>query len=147
YAVLHGLYWLAANAAARQPALLLVDDLHWGDGPSLRWLDHMVRRLEGLALALVVGTRPPEQSEHGALLTELLMDPAAVVLRPGRLGLDSVAVLARDVFGAEPDEAFCAACLAATGGNPLYLRAVLTTLQSNGVEPTAAGVARVHEVG
>ena len=51
--MLHGLYWLAANAAARQPALLLIDDLHWGDAPSLRWLDHMARRLEGLPLALV----------------------------------------------------------------------------------------------
>ena len=84
YAVLHGLYWLAANAAAQQPALLLVDDLQWGDAPSLRFLDHMARRLEGLPLALVAATRPPELTGRGALLAELLMDPAAVVLRPGR---------------------------------------------------------------
>jgi DNA-binding CsgD family transcriptional regulator len=147
YATLHGLYWLAANAASRQPTLLLVDDLQWGDASSLRWLDHMGRRLEGLPLALVVGTRPPEQSEQGALLTELLIDPAAVVLRPGGLGLESVAVLARDVFQAEPDEGFCAACLEATSGNPLYLRALLVTLESEGVSPTADAAARVQEVG
>ena len=55
--MLHGLYWLAANAAYRQPTLLLVDDLHWADASSLRWLDHMVRRLEGLPLMLAVATR------------------------------------------------------------------------------------------
>jgi DNA-binding NarL/FixJ family response regulator len=147
YAALHGLYWLAANAAARQPALLLIDDLHWGDASSLRWLDHMARRLEGLPLALVAATRPPEQSEQGTLLTELLIDPAAVVLRPSRLGLESVTVLARDVFGTEPDQSFVAACLAATGGNPLYLRALLITLESEGAPPTAASAARVQEVG
>ena len=75
FAILHGLYWLTVNAALHRPALLLVDDVHWGDAPSLRWLTFIVRRLDGLPLMLAVGTRPPEQSEQGALLTELLADP------------------------------------------------------------------------
>ena len=29
FAMLHGLYWLAANFASRTPTLLVVDDLHW----------------------------------------------------------------------------------------------------------------------
>jgi hypothetical protein len=163
FPILHGLYWLAANAALSRPTLLLVDDLHWGDAPSLRWLSYVARRLEGLPLIIAVGTRPPRQSEQTALLIELLMDPAAAVLRPGPLGVDSIAVLARDVFAAEPDAefcaacqaatrgnplgAFCAACQAATGGNPLYLRALLSTLASEGVAPTAEASARVEEVG
>ena len=47
FAILHGLYWLAANAAFQQPTLLAVDDLHWADTPSLRWLVFSTRRLEG----------------------------------------------------------------------------------------------------
>ena len=35
---LHGLYWLTANLAAREPLVLLADDLHWADTASLRWL-------------------------------------------------------------------------------------------------------------
>jgi DNA-binding CsgD family transcriptional regulator/tetratricopeptide (TPR) repeat protein len=147
FAMLHGLYWLAANAAFRQPSLLLVDDVHWGDAPSLRWLAYIVRRLEGLPLVLAVGTRPPQQAEEGALLTELLADRAAAVLRPATLGLESVAILARDVFSAEPDMEFCAACHDATGGNPLYLRALLTTLAADGLAPTAESSPRVYEVG
>ena len=38
FAMLHGLYWLAANFASRMPTLIVVDDLHWADEPSLRWL-------------------------------------------------------------------------------------------------------------
>src|SRR5438067_3714612 len=147
FAILHGLYWLTVNAALHRPALLLVDDVHWGDAPSLRWLTFIVRRLDGLPLMLAVGTRPPEQSEQGALLTELLADPAAVVLRPGTLGSESVAVLGRDVFAAKPDAQFCEACRAATGGNPLYLRALLITLAGEGFTPTAEACARVDEVG
>src|SRR5205823_1692038 len=70
FAILHGLYWLAANAALSEPTLLLVDDLHWGDAASLHWLTFMARRLEGLPLMLAVGSRPPQQSDHGSLLTE-----------------------------------------------------------------------------
>ena len=49
FAMLHGLYWLAANFAARAPTLFVVDDLHWADEPSLRWLLFLARRLEELA--------------------------------------------------------------------------------------------------
>lgn len=31
FAVLHGLYWLTANAAGRRPVLLAVDDAQWAD--------------------------------------------------------------------------------------------------------------------
>ncbi|HYA49702.1 MAG TPA: ATP-binding protein, partial [Streptosporangiaceae bacterium] len=36
YATTHGLYWLAANLAARRPLVIAVDDAHWADAPSLR---------------------------------------------------------------------------------------------------------------
>ena len=73
--MLHGLYWLAANFASRTPTLLVVDDLHWADEPSLRWLHYLARRLEGLPLLLLTGTRPPEQANLPALVGELLTDP------------------------------------------------------------------------
>jgi predicted ATPase len=60
FAILHGLYWLAANVAFQQPTLLAIDDLHWADTPSLRWLLYLTRRLEGVPLLVAAATRPPE---------------------------------------------------------------------------------------
>ena len=107
--MLHGLYWLAANFASRTPTLLVVDDLHWTDEPSLRWLHYLARRLEGLPLLLLTGTRPPEQANPPALVGELLTDPLAVVIRPAVLGRESAAALARERLGNEPAPAFAAA--------------------------------------
>ena len=55
FAALHGLYWLTANVAADGPVLLSVDDLHWCDRPSLRFLAYLTRRLEDMP-ALVGAT-------------------------------------------------------------------------------------------
>jgi DNA-binding CsgD family transcriptional regulator/tetratricopeptide (TPR) repeat protein len=147
FSILHGLYWVAANAALSQPTALIVDDLHWSDAPSLRWLAYAARRLEGLPLILILGTRPPEQIDQGALVAELLMDPAATVLKPSSLTVESVRILAREVFGAEPEDEFCVACRDATAGNPLYLWALLITLAGDGIAPVAASAARVRDVG
>ena len=48
-AMLHGLFWVTANLADQQPLLLALDDLHWCDPPSLRWLTYLLPRMEGSA--------------------------------------------------------------------------------------------------
>src|SRR4051812_8156199 len=98
FAMLHGLYWLAANFASSAPTLLIVDDLHWADEPSLRWLVYLAHRLEGLPLLLLVGTRPPEQAHTPTLVAELLGDPVGIVIRPGALGQGSAAALTLERF-------------------------------------------------
>ncbi|MES1248673.1 MAG: AAA family ATPase [Actinomycetota bacterium] len=147
FAVLHGLYWLAANHALRKPSLLLIDDLHWADGPSLRWLAHVQRRLEGLPLLVLAGTRPPEQSAHEVRVTEILGDPAAAIVRPTALGWDSVHVLTKEHFACEPDRGFVDACWSATRGNPLFLQAMLDTLKREGIEPREQNAEAVFEIG
>jgi DNA-binding CsgD family transcriptional regulator len=147
FATLHGLYWLAANLAADRPTLLAIDDLHWADAPSLRWLLYLMHRLEGVPLLVLATLRPPEQSRQGSLLTELVSDAETILLRLTALGRESVVTLAREVFAAEPDERFCSVCHDATGGNPLFLRALLATLAAEGFSPNEKALARVREVG
>jgi AAA ATPase domain len=64
FAMLHGLYWLAANAAFQRPTALVIDDLHWIDTPSLRWLGYLARRLDGLPLLVVAAMRPAEEGHE-----------------------------------------------------------------------------------
>ena len=68
FAILHGLYWLCANLAAVEPLCLVVDDAHWADAPSLRFLAFLLTRLEELDVALIVATRPREDGTDAGLL-------------------------------------------------------------------------------
>ena len=147
FAMLHGLYWLAANFALRQPTLLVVDDLHWADEPSLRWLGYLARRLEGLPLLGLAATRPPEHSRTPALVTEIVSDPLATLIRPAALGTESAATLAEALFGLEADSGFATALCEASGGNPLYLAAILDSVARQQIAPTAEQAPRLLELG
>src|SRR3954454_9014803 len=52
FAALHAMFWLAVNITAEGPLLLAIDDLHWVDSPSLRFIAYLTRRLEGLPIAI-----------------------------------------------------------------------------------------------
>ena len=56
-------------------------------------------------------------------------------------------MLARELHGLEPDEAFCAALETATGGNPLFVGAVLDAVARQGTSPTAEHAPRLLEMG
>src|SRR5690349_9298862 len=98
YAAMHGLYWLVANLAARQPLVLAVDDAHWADAPSLRWLAHLAARVGHLPVALLLAVRDgPDEPE---LIGELRA--AGTRIRLGPLGPDATAALVRRRLGALP---------------------------------------------
>ncbi len=53
----------------------------------------------------------------------------------------------RTVLDVQAEEGFCVACHLATGGNPLWLRELTSVAIAEGLEPTAAGAARLIELG
>ena len=147
FGALHGLYWLVANLAARRPVLALVDDLHWADLPSLRWLLYLAKRLDGLALALVVAARQREPGAPSDFLNALAADPGVELLRPGGLSLEAVARLAEVALGTPADDGFAATFHRVTGGNPFLVSQALRELARAGVPPTASHVDDVMRLG
>ena len=137
-AVLHGLYWLTANLATDRPVAVVIDDLHWSDPASVSWLVYLARRLEGLAVALIVGARPAEPGASEGLLDSLRATDGLVRVRPAPLSQAGVDGLARRVLGREVAPAFTQACHAVTGGNPFYLAELLRALHEDRVAGTAA---------
>ena len=129
FAVLHGLYWLTINLADRGPLLIVVDDAHWADEPSLRWLAYVAPRLEGAAVAVLVALRPAEPALVGAWLEALLVEAGAVV-RPQLLSERAVAAIVLAVLGARASAELCGAVWGASGGNPLYLAELLRGARS-----------------
>jgi hypothetical protein len=147
YSTLHGLYWLTLNLAAEGPLALVVDDLHWCDRPSLRFLAYLVRRMEGSAVLVVGSLRPAEPGADVALLAELAGDPLTVEVMPGPLTVEAVRDLVAARLGDGVEEPFAVACHASTGGNPLLLSECLKALQVERVPPVAASVGIVEELG
>jgi DNA-binding CsgD family transcriptional regulator len=146
FAVLHGLYWLCANLAAVRPLALVVDDIHWADGASLRFLAFMLPRLEELRAAVLLGVRPAEAGESRELLAALTVDPATDVVAVGPLTASGVATLVAAGLGVEPEVEFAAACMEATGGIPFLVRSLIETLREERIAPVASSAASVQNV-
>lgn len=145
FALVHGLYWLAANVAERAPTLIVVDDAHWADRPTLRFLLYLAQRLADLPLALILAIRSGEPDAPRDLLDRLSAHPDAKRLQPAPLSEPAVESLVRArMRGAEPE--FVGACWHVTGGNPFLLGELLTALTTERVSPTAASVERVHRL-
>jgi DNA-binding CsgD family transcriptional regulator len=147
FAVLHGLFWLTVNLSSERPLVVAVDDLHWCDRASLRFLAYLIRRLEGLPVLAVCSLRPSEPGVDTVLLGEIAGDPLSISVRPGPLSEAAVAELVRERLGEGADAVFAAACHAATGGNPLLLNELLKGLFAEGVSPDAEHVGMVADLG
>ncbi len=150
FASLHGLYWLVVDLSDRGPLVLAVDDAHWCDVPSLRFLAYLAHRLDGLPVSLLAAARPATDPVRADLLAALAGQPQADVVRPAPLGLDAVRELVTGCLGAA-DPAFVTACRTVTGGNPFLLGELLAELSDRRVPPRAAEVPRLvgtvpHEV-
>ena len=147
FGVLHGLYWLLANLADRGPLLLAIDDAHWGDEPSLRFLAHLRRRVESLPAALVLATRPVDPSDpEPGFLAQMLADPDHEVLAPAALDERAVAELLSESAAQPVDERFARVCHHASGGNPFLLTELARTLREEQVPFTAGGAEQVGEI-
>ena len=144
HAVMHGLYWLVANLAARGPLVIAVDDAHWADAPSLGWLAHLGARIEGLPVALLLAVR--NDPAEPAVIGELRACPACTSMRLGPLAAQATAALVRQRLGAQADDRLCQACHASTGGNPFLFEALATALQAPG-EGDGDLLARVDRLG
>ncbi len=132
FGILNGLDWLTVNLATQQPVAIFVDDAHWADPPSLRFLGHLLRRIEGLPVAMVVALRPNEPNAPQALLDALRLDPLADPIDLTPLSEAASASMVRELASAPVDEEFCAACHRASAGNPLYLLELIRALEKGG---------------
>ena len=133
FAILHGLYWLCANLAAAGPLFLVVDDAHWADAASVRYLAFLLTRLEELDIALVVATRPHEVGTDAELLTRLTTDSSADVIRLAPLTRAAVVQLLEAELGRAPAPDVVDTCLRVTQGRPFLVRELVTALSEQGI--------------
>jgi DNA-binding CsgD family transcriptional regulator len=144
--VLRGLYWLTANLSTDEPLALVVDDAHWADRASLRFLTYLAARVDDLPIVLVTAARPREPEGERALLEQLVATAGAELLRPATLSTVATARMVGARLDREVDDDLAAACHEATGGNPFLLRELAEALRAHGSDaPPDPG--RIRDLG
>ncbi len=129
--ILYGTHWLLATLAERTPLMLVVDDAHWADEPSITLLEYLARRVSEMPVLLVIGKRPTTPGT-----ASLVHSGETIRLEP--LSLAGVVAMADEFSDTAETAALAGACHEATGGNPLYVYAVLSELRDRGLEQNAA---------
>ncbi len=147
FSVLHGLFWLTVNVAGDEPLLLVVDDLHWCDRPSLRFLAYLAHRLDGTRVGLLTGQRSTEPGVDPALVAGIAAEPSTVVIAPRPLSIDGIGRLIERRFERPGEAEFSDACRRASGGNPLLLQQTLNALAMDGRSPTADDAGAITDLG
>jgi adenylate cyclase len=115
-----------SDDAAGGAVVTCIEDLHWLDAASERFLDHWVDALPGSRRLLVVSFRPGFRAEWMSRPHYLQLPLAA--LRPAE-----VAELLSDLLGNDPSTAGLAASLSErTGGNPFFCEEIVRNLAECG---------------
>ncbi|MBJ7519793.1 MAG: AAA family ATPase [Solirubrobacteraceae bacterium] len=127
---LHALWWVAADLSADRPLLITVDDAHWADLPSQRFLTYLARRLEDLSVTLVVATRPVVAGSGP--LAELSTLRAQAHLLPAPLSEEAIATLAANGHAVTPRPDVVRALHVSSGGNPFYVGQLMAELDREG---------------
>jgi DNA-binding CsgD family transcriptional regulator len=140
YPVIHGLFWVTQNllrSLSHDQAdglALIVDDAHWADALSLRFLAYLADRAQELPIAIIVAARAGERSTDPQALATIRRAAGASLVRPGALSGEAVGELVVRRFpGADP--AFCLAFARVTGGNPFLVGQLLDELDRRELDP------------
>ena len=136
-----------AKAALQVPLVVIVDNLHWADAPSLSLLEFLSQELSR-ARILIVGTYRDNEVQRGSALLETLggLRREAFIERLRLRGLDTdgIGTLARHLLGRSLPLPVVTAVYEQTDGNPLFvielLRVLIEESRDAGVDPIAVNI-------
>jgi tetratricopeptide (TPR) repeat protein len=124
--------WMAnllRSAAQSQPLLLIVDDLHWSDEPTSSLISFLARTLRDAAIMTLVTSRDVEvrvRERLAGILRQLARECSHVPMRS--LDEDGVSEMIKGLSGRSPTVSVVREVHRATGGNPLFVREVSSSL-------------------
>jgi tetratricopeptide (TPR) repeat protein len=131
----NGVLDFISQASRQQPLLLVIEDLHWTDEPTLLLLQHIVQQLHEMPVLMVGTYRDTELDVARSLasaLKELLRQRLAhdLLLKP--LPSTEVSAMLQGRSGYEPPARLVAAIYEETEGNPFFVEEIFKHLAEEG---------------
>jgi DNA-binding CsgD family transcriptional regulator len=123
-----------AHQAARQPHVVVIEDLHWSDETSLEALLTLARRISIPILLLLTYRGDEAPPPLAQMLAALERERLAGEMHLARLSYAEVDTMLRAIFG-QPRPIrtdFLSAIYALTEGNPFFIEEILKSLISSG---------------
>jgi len=112
--------WLAAECA-EQPIVIVLEDLHWGDLPSVKFVDSALRTLVDRPLMVLALARP----EVKDLFPDIFAERGVQELRLKELSKKASEKLVRQVLGETTTDDVVAQIVQTAGGNAFYLEELI----------------------
>ncbi|MGW3192873.1 ATP-binding protein [Streptomyces ardesiacus] len=145
--VCDGLVAAVRRLARREwPLVLMIDDAHWADQETLRWLAALAERLDETSVLVVIARRPGDVSGDSARHLEAASAMGRPLAPLNALTPDATAGLTRATLGPHADAAFCREVWAVTGGNPYETVELLAKVQDSELHPVEAEAAELRSL-
>jgi DNA-binding CsgD family transcriptional regulator len=119
------------DLCGRAPIMVVLEDLHWADAASLRFLGRLIPKARRLGILVICTARPSPRAPALEQVVLAARRAHALVLRLPPLETDELARIATAQLGAPPGE-HLRAKLDACGGSPLFARTLIDALRSDG---------------
>ena len=123
------------NHSRRHPLVVILDDLHWADAPTLRLLEFLTQETAGGRLLVVGIYRDTDVSRRHQLsdtLGALMRVPHVIRLHLAGLDIGDVSDFATTTAGMKLPPWLTKAIHGQTEGNPLFVREVVRFLEQEG---------------
>jgi DNA-binding SARP family transcriptional activator/tetratricopeptide (TPR) repeat protein len=142
YRLFEAVVGILHDIAISAPLLLVLDDLHWADKPTLHLLRHIARLTDPPLMILAVHRLAETQREQEVLaaLGELRREHPLERLSLGGLDERAVGALVSARLGEDVAPAFTRALRDHTEGNPFFIEELLRHVEERGGDPRRAGL-------
>ena len=149
YRLFEAVVGVLARISASSQLLLVLDDLHWADRPTLLLLRHLAAAHEPARITILGAYRQGEEKQ-GAFadaLEELRDDQLVSEIRLAGLGEEETGQMVAARTGRVPPVPLVRALHAKTEGNPLFVSQIVRELRGAGVDIATAGPPDLRSLG
>jgi DNA-binding SARP family transcriptional activator/tetratricopeptide (TPR) repeat protein len=149
YRLFEAVLGVLARISASSPLLLVLDDLHWADRPTVLLLRHLASAPRPAGMSILAAYRHGEEKRgaFGDVLEELRDERLVSEFRLAGLREDETAQLVASRTQTVPSATLVRALHAQTEGNPLFTSQIVRELLRAGVDISTAGPRELHGLG